>query len=156
MIKIEQITDGLLEEIKALNKDFYGNAVLEWYINPNITSALCACYRNECNELKGYIFATCISELYYKALIKGDYIEELEDKYVLYVNNSPYWYISSVVVDKKYQRQGIGLQLLDCLLEYPFEHLCAVTVSKAGKALLSKRLDIKEQISDGCFILERE
>ena len=154
MVQLETITDKLIKEIKELNKEFYGNAVLEWYINPNILNTLCACYRNEQGELKGYIFATCISELYYKALIKGEYIEELEDKYVLYVKESPYWYISSVVVAKSEQQKGIGTQLLKCLMERPFEHLCAVTISEEGKALLSKCLTVKEQISENCFILE--
>ena len=30
MIQVEKVTDDLLREIKELNKDFYGNAVLEW------------------------------------------------------------------------------------------------------------------------------
>ena len=156
MIQVEKVTDDLLREIKELNKDFYGNAVLEWYINPNILNAVCVCYRDTNGILRGYIFVTCISELYYKALIKGDYIEELEDKYILYVKQSPYWYISSVVVDREYQRKGIATQLLNTLMQHPFEHLCAVTVSKEGKALLSKCLDVKEQISENCFILEKE
>ncbi len=58
------------------------------------------------------------------------------------------------MVAKSEQQKGIGTQLLKCLMEHPFEHLCAVTISEAGKALLSKCLTVKEQISENCFILE--
>ena len=154
MLQQETVTDKLLQEIKELNKDFYGNIILEWYVNPNIYTAKCICYRNKQKQLKGYILVTCISKLYYQALVKGVYTDELDTNYILYVPNSAYWYITSVVIAKEEQHKGIATQLLAYLLQYPFEHICAITVTKEGNLLFSKYLNKIEQLSEECFIFE--
>lgn len=156
MIYSEVITGSLLTEIKELNKEFYGNAVLEWYIDPKVSDAKCIYYRNTEGKIKGYALVTCISEPYYNALVNGDSIDKINIDYDLYVKQSDYWYLNSIVVAKENRQEGIGTQIMEELMKIPFKHLCAFTVSEGGKALLSKYLNVVCQISATCFILEKQ
>jgi GNAT superfamily N-acetyltransferase len=158
MVQIERYNNELLHEIKELNKKFYDDVDLEWYTSDlKDTFSFVCCRENK--TLVGYAVIMGLTENAYQSLI-DDFVlvndDEGDNEEVIYAVETPYYYLSSIVVAEDVRRKGYGHQIMNLVMQQRFPSLSAITVSKEGLTLLSRYMDIKSQLGDYCFVLEKK
>lgn len=158
MVQIERYNTELLHEIKELNKKFYDDVDLEWYTSDLKDTFSFVCCREK-KTLVGYAVIMGLTENAYQSLI-DDFVlvndDEGDNEEVIYAVETPYYYLSSIVVAEDARRKGYGHQIMDLVMQQRFPSLSAITVSKEGLTLLSRYMDIKSQLGDYCFVLEKK
>ena len=156
-MKVEKVSltkDNLLK-IKSIDETFYkSNLDIDWYLerytNKHIGYLL---YNND--KAIGYIVSVPIKKELYDALVNGVLLNDTNINPDMFVEDSYYNYIVSIVILEEYRHQGFTKLLLANPLNNAKDGLySALTISKEGSILASKYMNLKLKINDKVSVYE--
>jgi len=166
-IKTEYLDEKTLEKTRLFDEyTFYGNMNLtkEWYkMRYKSYHSIFTVYDNSvtfCDgtcKFIGYIAAIPITKELYDTISSGIIYDDINVNPNMFLKQSQYVYIPSIVLDEKYRNLGIGSMLFKKVLEkYNNHFLCGITISKNGFNLFKKYMQHKCNImkDHDVFILD--
>ena len=137
-IKRVKLTKDVLKEIRRIDTEFYPNISFDWYLSryKPYHSAFVA---ESDGKIVGYVGAFPVRKELYDAVLNGVLVDDLCINPAMYLEESAYYYAGSFAIQKAYQKQGIGIQLVGALLEaYQDKKICVLTVTKEGYTLAER------------------
>ena len=154
-IKKESMTDDIISKIMNIDKLFYKeNYTFDWYKERYNENNIAFClYDND--KMIGYAVSVGIEKELYEDFKNGKYDNDYDIDPKLFNCNSKYMYIASINILKEYRDKGLGLRLLDEVLNYYPYDMIAITVSQAGYNLATKRMTYIGNVNKDISIFER-
>lgn len=154
-IKKVKLTRENLLRIQELDDLFYKDAItgIKWYLERYNKNHFAYVLLDENGKYYGYVMALPIKKELYDAITNGIITNDLHINPKMFVNESKYYYIYSIVLLKKYRKKGFGTKLLNELLkEISKKNYCVLTITKDGYNLFKKYLNIKLKINETTYI----
>jgi len=143
-IKEEFFTDETLKKIMKFDSDvFYEDYHLteEWYkarYKPH-HSMFVAYYKK---YIIGYVCAVPIEEKLYDTIVSGILTDDINVNPNLFVKDSKFIYLPSVVIAEQFRNKGIGSRLMEKVIsKYKNKFLCCITISGGGYNLADKYMN---------------
>ena len=152
--KVSLTKDNLLK-IKSIDETFYkSNLDINWYLE-RYTNKHNGYLLYDNNKVVGYIVSVPIKKELYDALVNGVLLNDININPDMFIEDSYYNYIVSIVILEEYRYQGMGNLLLEALLNNVKNGLyCALTISKEGSILANKYMNLKLKINDEVSVYE--
>ena len=152
-IKEVSMTKEVLEKIREIDLNVYPNiGPIDWYLaryKPWHT-ALAAMAGG---EIVGYIASLPARKELYDAIINGVLIDDLGINPDMFLKESEYRYIGSVVLKPEYRGRNIGRRLLDAFIEtHGDKRVCMIAVSKAGHRLAEHYFTLAKELPGGVSV----
>ena len=154
MIRVENknINRSILERVKAIDEQFYTESklTLDWYLERYKEYHVITLLYDD-DKIVGYLLCVPIKKELYDDIMNGKLTNDIDVSHDMFVKDSLYNYIVSIVIDKEYRNNKYAYRLLDNLIIKKGNKYCALTVSEAGKKLASKYmkkvLDVNDNVS---------
>ncbi len=152
--KISLTKDNLLK-IKSIDETFYkSNLDIDWYLE-RYTNKHNGYILYDNDKAVGYIVSVPIKKEFYDALINGVLLNDININPNMFIEDSYYNYIVSIVILEEYRHQGMGNLLLETLINNAKKGLyCALTISKEGSILANKYMNLKLKINNEVSVYE--
>lgn len=155
-IRKENMTDDILEKIMYIDKQFYKeNYTLNWYKKRYNKNNIAFCLY-DADKMIGYIVSAGIKKDLYDDFKNGKYDNDYDVEPELFDYKSKYMYISSINILKEYHGKGLGLGLLNELLNYYKNDMITITISIAGYNLAKKKMTYIKNTTNEVAIFERK
>ena len=156
-MRIEKVclTKENLLKIQDLDDSFYKNNItgINWYLERYNKNHFAYVLVDENGNYGGYVMGIPIKREFYDAITNGVITNDLYINPKMFVNESNYYYIYSIIIQEKYRNKGYGTKLLEKLLnDIENKNYCVLTISKNGYNLFIKYLDIKIKINNDMFV----
>ena len=155
---IEEInlTKENLIKIKEIDDTFYDkdNISIEWLFEryKDTYKGLVLCDKE---KIVGYITAVPIKKELYDTIINGVIVNDLQINPNMFVDESNYYYIVSIVIKKEYRGKGFGSKMLKLILENKNKNYCVLTISDDGYNLIKKYMNLKTKVYKNIYVFER-
>ncbi len=156
-IKIKNMTNDIIEEIKSIDERFYKeNYTINWYQERYDENDFAFCLYDK-NKMVGYICVVGIKNTLYDDIKKGQYDDDYNIKPNLFDLKSKYMYIPSINILEKYRHRGYGKLLLEEALNfYNNRNIIAITITKEGYELANKYMEYIKNVNDNVAIFEKK
>lgn len=156
-IKEENLNRNILESIISLDKSFYNDKelTLNWYLEryKEYHKVILLC---DDDKIVGYLLGVPIKKELYDAITNGVITNDIYVNPNMFVKESLYNYIVSIVIYEKYRNKGYANKLMNTLMNNLNGKYCTLTISKAGYVLASKYMDLKLIIDDNISVFVKE
>lgn len=151
----QQLTKDILKNVRKIDKDFYhsNKLTLEWYLErykPYHHGYFL--YNND--QLVGYVITVPVTKNLYDTLINGVLIDDIDINPKMFIEESNYHYLVSIVLKKKYRHQGYAKAMFKKLMEENLPHLCSMIVSQEGYLLSCQFLKETYRVNEKIAIFQ--
>lgn len=152
-IKEVSMTKEVLEKIREIDLKVYPNiGPIDWYLaryKPWHT-ALAAM---EGGELVGYIASLPAKKELYDAILNGVLIDDLGINPDMFLKDSEYCYVGSVVLKPEYRGRNISRRLLDAFIEtHGDKKVCLIAVSREGRIIADHYFSLAKELPGGVCV----
>lgn len=156
-IKEENLNRSVLESIISLDKSFYNDKelTLNWYLERYKEYHKVILLYDD-NKIVGYLLSVPIKKELYDAITNGIVTNDININPSMFVKESLYNYIVSILIDKDYRNNGYADELVNTLMNNSNGKYCALTISKEGYTLANKYMDLKLKINDDISVFVKE
>lgn len=159
MIEIKDVRlnkDNLIK-IKEIDNIFYNEDILtlDWYLeryNENHKGILL--FDND--RCVGYLVSVPVKKELYDTIINGVITNDLYINPDMFVNESKYNYIVSIVLLEDYKNKGYGCQMLNNLFDNGKGNFCALTITNDGYKLANKYMNLIMNINSEVSVFKKE
>ena len=138
MIEIKEVsmTKEVLEIIRGIDLQFYPNiGSIDWYLaryKPWHTSFVAM----DDGEIVGYLTSLPARKELYDAILSGVLIDDIGINPDMFLKESEYRYVESMVIRTEYRGRNISEQLFDAFFDrYGGKKACAIAINKEGYRL---------------------
>ena len=152
-IKEVSLTEEILQEIRKIDLQFYPNiGPIDWYLaryKPWHSTFVAM----DQGQIVGYIASLPARKELYDAILNGVLIDDLGINPDMFLEESEYCYLGSILLKAEYRGRNIGRQLLDAFMnKYGDKKICLIAVSKEGYHLAEQYFSLVKEISGGIGI----
>ena len=153
VIKEVSLTKEVLEEIRKIDLQFYPNiGPIDWYL-ARYKPWHSAFVAMDEGKIVGYIASLPARKELYDAILNGVLIDDLGINPEMFLKESEYYYVGSILVKTEYRGRSISKQLLNAFIrKYGDRKICLIAVSKEGYRLAEHYFSLAKEISDGIGI----
>ncbi len=160
-IEIKEVLfdSNTLMEVRDFDKsNFYGQLNLNpsWYLSRYLRKTAFIAYA-PFQEIVGYIATVPIKKELYDTIVNGIIFDDIYVNPHLYIEDSHYIYIPSVLVQTGYRDKQLGSTLIEKVLDkYKNKSICCITISIGGYRLAKKYFTHKCNIIEGYDVFVKE
>ena len=157
-MKIKQhiMTEEILKIILQIDKTFYTDFDydLDWYKERYLGKNLAYLLYDK-NTCVGYVVCVGVRSNLYRAFKNGVLRGDYDINPNMFVENSKYNYLSSIVILEKYRQKGYGKKLLKTVFENVIGNIVCLTISDEGFNLVHKNMKQLHKIDEKTYVFER-
>ena len=155
MIEIKEVsmTKEVLEIIREFDLQFYPNiGPIDWYLaryKPWHTSFVAM----DDGKIVGYLTSLPARKELYDAILSGVLIDDIGINPDMFLKESEYRYVESMVIRAEYRGRNISEQLFDAYFDrYGGKKACAIAVNTEGHHLAVHYFGLAKELSSGVGI----
>ena len=155
MIEIKEVsmTKEVLEIIREFDLQFYPNiGPIDWYLaryKPWHTSFVAM----DDGKIVGYLTSLPARKELYDAILSGVLIDDIGINPDMFLKESEYRYVESMVIRAEYRGRNISEQLFDAYFDrYGGKKACAIAVNTEGHHLAEHYFGLAKELSSGVGI----
>ena len=155
MIEIKEVsmTKEVLEIVREIDLQFYPNiGSIDWYLaryKPWHTSFVAI----DAGEIVGYLTSLPARKELYDAILSGVLIDDIGINPDMFLKESEYRYVESIVIRTEYRGRNISEQLFDAYFDrYGDKKACAIAVNTEGYHLMEHYFSLAKELSGGVGI----
>ena len=159
MIEIKEVklNKENLIKIKEIDNIFYNEDILtlDWYLeryNENHKGILL--FDND--KCVGYLVSVPVRKELYDTIINGVITNDLYINPNMFITESKYNYIISIVLLENYKNEGYGSKMLNKLFNNVNGCFCALTITEDGYKLANNYMDLIMSINSKVSVFKKE
>ena len=152
-IKEVSLTKDVLEQIREIDLQVYPNiGLIDWYL-ARYKPWHSAFVAMDNGKIVGYVASLPARKELYDAILNGVLVDDLGINPDMFLKESEYCYVGSVVLKAAYRGRNISRQLLDAFAgRYGDKKVCLIAVSQAGYHLAEHYFSLAKELPGGIGI----